>query len=221
MRNRIYPALILLFLIVVIALVFFLIYENSQSIGKEAVSKFNVPSVSKTNDLVGPIDEVLGVTFQYAFDLGDGVSFSDLGIYDATVKSVTKGKDTGYIEIVKGEKTIQLPLVGFISFKKLGSDKFEPLNVKELGGILDVGDTVTVYTLYVSPLSTNTTKEIREKLMANSPNEPITKEAKLWVNSITNTGLTENEILSMLSRNKLVKFNSNQTSVRLIELKSK
>ncbi len=210
-----------MFLIVVIALVFFLIYENSQSIGKEAVSKFNVPSVSKANDLVGPIDEVLGVTFQHVFELGEGVSFSDLGVYDATVRSVTRGNNRGYLEVTKGGKTLQFPLVGILSFKKIGSDKFEPLNVKELGGVLESGDVITVYSLFVSPLSTYPTKEIREKLLANSPGEPATNEGRLWVESITNSGLTENEILNIIDNNSVVKFNSDQMVVHLIELKSK
>ncbi len=221
MRKRVYPTLVLLVVLVIILLVFFLISRNTQIPSKSVGTTFNIQPVSKTNSFVGPVKGALDVTFQHAFDLPGDTSFSYLGIYDVTVKNVDKGKDSGYLEVVKEDKTLLLPLVGVLSFKKIGADTYNPVNVKDIGSIINTGDLITVHLMYVSPLSKDSTKQIREKLFANAQGEPVSDEARLSVNSITKTGLTENKILSMISDSTLVKFNATQMTVQQIELKSK
>ena len=221
MRKIIYPALILLVVVIVIVLVFFYISRISYVGNPTNATKFDIQPISKTNSFVGPVKDVLGVTFQHSFEIDSGISFSELGIYNVTVKSITRDKDTGYLEVTKENKTFELPLVGILSFKKIGSDSYEPMNVKDLGEIIEPGDLLTIHLIYISPSSTDSTKQIREKLLANSKGELITEEAKLWVKSVTNTGLTENEILNLISKNERVRFTSEQMTVHLIDLITK
>lgn len=190
------------------------------TIDNELSSKFDIQPVSKSNSFAGPIKEVLGVTFQHSFELSPEASFSEVGIYDVVVKSVVKDKDSGYLVVRKDTKTLHLPLVGALAVKKVDETSYSPANVKDLADLIKKEDILTVHLMYTSPLATLSTEQLQEKLQA-SQKEPMSKESMLRLKSMTRSGLTENDILGMLSGNNVVKFRPTQLVTSLIEIKGK
>lgn len=189
-------------------------------INSDLSSKFDIKPVSKSNSFVGPINEVLGVTFQHSFELSPEASFSEVGIYDVVVKSVVTDGDSGYLVVRKDKKTMHLPLVGALAIKRVDDTSYSPVNVKDLADLVKKDDILTVHLMYTSPLATLSTEQLQEKLQ-DSQKEPMSKESILRLKSMTRSGLTENDILGMLSGNNIVKFRPTQLVTSLIEVKGK
>lgn len=179
---------------------------------------FNVGSVSKDKQFLGPYDEVLGVTFQHSYDLMPGASFSEIGLYDARVKRVpTKDRDT--IIVSKEGKRLTFPAVGVLGFKTTSTESYTPELVRNLKNKLKVGDVVSIHATYISPLSTLSTEEIRRIHIKQLSDSVIKNEAEMHIMARENSGITESDILARIYSHKWVSFKSSELVVTTVELR--
>ena len=219
-KNAVYIVLTI-FLILTISLFYFLnkvLFTPFTSPDKEASSHFNIQPVSKSNSFVGPIKEVMGVTFQHYFELSPNASFSQLGLYDVVVKTVATNKDSGYLVVKHDKKTLHLPLIGVLSIKQHADGRYKQINVGQLSNFIKNGDKLIVHLMYTSPLTTLNDTQIRHALRNQSKKKVLSSEEMMVVEAISRTGITENDILGMLNTNNEIKFRPSQLFVTLIEV---
>ena len=190
-------------------------------VDKEASAKFKLQPVSKTNSFIGPVEEVLDVTFQHYFELSSKASFSQLGIYEVVVKNITKNKDVGYLVVTRDKKTLHLPLVGVLSLKQAADASYKQVNVRQLNDLVKIGDKLKVHLMYTSPLTALDSNQLRQGLRDQNKEKALSSEEMLVVEAISRTGLTENDILGMIHTNNTVKFRPSQLFVTLIEVEKK
>lgn len=224
MKKSVFLISFITLLILVLSLSYLLyraVFIPYTYVDKEASAQFKIQPVSKTNSFVGPIENVLDVTFQHYFELSSDASFSKLGIYDVVVKNVTKNKDTGYIVVARDKKTLHLPLVGTLSVKQGRDTSYKQVNVHKLSDIVKPGDKLIVHLMYTSPLTALDTDQLRQELRDQSKEKTLTSEELMVVESVSRTGLTENDILGMIHSNSTVKFKPSQLLVTTIEVVKK
>jgi len=193
----------------------FVPYTN---VDKEASGQFKIQPVSKTNSFVGPIENVLDVTFQHYFESSPDAYFSKLGIYNVIVKNVTKNKDTGYLTVTRDKKTLYLPLVGTLLVKQGRDTLYKQVNVRQLSDSVKSGDKLIVHLMYTSPLTSLNTDQLRQELKDRSKEKKLTSEELMVVETISRTGLTENDILGMIHSNTTVRFKPSQLLVTTVEV---
>lgn len=224
MKKSVYIAFFIVLLVLVSSL-FYLLYTGFftpfTGVDKEASAQFKLQPVSKTNSFVGPVEEVLDVTFQHYFELSSEASFSQLGIYEVVVKSITKNKDVGYLVVTRDKKTLHLPLVGVLSLKHAADASYKRVNVRQLNDFVKIGDKLKVHLMYTSPLTALDSDQLRQGLRDQNKEKALSSEEMLVVEAISRTGLTENDILGMIYTNKTVKFRPSQLFVTLIEVEKK
>ncbi len=167
---------------------------------------------------MGPIEEVLDVTFQFYFELPSKASFSQLGVYDVAVKDVPKNKDAGYLVVTRANKTIHLPLVGVLSLKQFHESRYKKVKVRQLSDLIQPGDKLKVHLMYTSPLTALSSEQLRQGLREQNKDKVFAPEEVLIVEAISRTGLTENDILAMIHTNNVIKFRPSQLLVTLIEV---
>ena len=185
---------------------------------KESSLQFKITPVSKTNSFVGPIKNVLDITFQHYFELTPEASFSQMGLYKVIVKNVPKNKDKGYLVVTRDKKTFYLPLVGVLSFKQSSASSYKKIKVNQLSNLVKSGDILNVHLLYTSSLTSLDTDQLRERLRKNTKGQTLTAEDIMMTNAISRPDLNENDILGMIYKNSIIKFKPSQLLVSLIEL---
>lgn len=195
--------------------VFFIPYTD---VDKKASAQFKVQPVSKTNSFVGPIKNVLNVTFQHYFELSPNASFSKLGLYNVIVKNITKNKDIGYLTVTRDKKTLYLPLVGTLLVKQGRNTLYKQVTVRQLSDNVKSGDKLMVHLMYTSPLTALDTDQLRQALRNQSKEKALTSEELMVVQAVSRTGLTENDILGMIHSNSIIKFKQSQLLVTTIEV---
>lgn len=180
--------------------------------------KFNVDSVSDKKQFIGPFSDVLGVTFQYVYQLTPQAHFSEFGLSDAIVVNVPD-RDKSFIVVSKNGKKLSFPIIGVVGFRSSAESSYEPVLVRLLSNRIVVGDKIDLHATYVSPFSSLSTTQIQKKLLENVEDGPFRKEAELQIKLRENAGFTESQALELIYNNTNISFQPRQLIVTSLESK--